>query len=195
MRKVILQQFVTIDGFAADQNGGVSFLDALKGKGRTDFDEDALRFMETIDTILLGAVTYRFFLDFWPTATTDTEPIADKLNATPKIVFSQTLDSAPWGKWEEAKVVRHSAVEEITRLKQQPGKDMVLWGSISLAQSLMKEGLIDECQLRVCPVVLGNGRPLFPHDINPVDMKLRETKTYDSGLVLLDYQPAGKDGE
>lgn len=192
MRKVILQEFVTIDGFAADQNGGMSFFDSFHGKPRQDLDEDTMRFMDTIDTILLGAVTYRLFLDFWPTATTAMDPIADQLNATPKIVFSQMLDRAPWGKWAAAKVVKQSAAEEITRLKAQPGKNMVLWGSISLAQSLMKAGLIDEYQLRVCPTVLGKGRPLFPNDLKPFNLTPCTTKIYDSGLVLLTYQPMGK---
>jgi dihydrofolate reductase len=195
MRKVILQEFVTIDGFAADQNGGMSFFDSFHGKPRQDLDEDTMRFMDTIDTILLGAVTYRLFLGFWPTATTDMDPIADKLNGTPKTVFSQTLDRAPWGKWAAAKVVKHDAAEEIVRLKEQPGKNMVLWGSISLAQALMKAGLIDEYQLRVCPTILGKGRPLFPNDINSLTLKPSTAKMYDSGLVLLDYQLAGKAGE
>lgn len=137
-------------------------------------------------------MTYRGFAEFWPTATTDTEIIADKLNATRKVVFSQSLERAPWGKWDEADVVSNSAVEEISKLKQQPGKDMVMLGSISLAQSLMKDRLIDEYQLRVCPVVLGKGRRLFPDDIATLDMKLLETKTYETGLVLLHYQSGTK---
>ncbi|MGH7719276.1 MAG: dihydrofolate reductase family protein [Gemmatimonadaceae bacterium] len=185
MRKVILQEWVTIDGFAAGPNGELDFFaSSVLNEGS---DRDLLRFIDTVDTILLGAVTYRLFVDFWPTATTDDEIIADKLNATPKIVFSQTLDRAPWGKWGEAKVVKTSAAEEINELKRRPGKDMVLWGSISLAQSLMKEGLIDECHLRVCPVALGKGRRLFPDDVSTIDMKLLETRAYESGLVLLRY--------
>ena len=188
MRKVILQEWVTIDGFAAGPNGETDFV--ASPEFNKSSDDDVLRFMDTIDTILLGAVTYRLFVDFWPATTTDTEIIADKLNATPKIVFSKTLDKAPWGKWDEAVVVKKSATEEIIKLKKQPGKSMVLWGSISLAQSLMKVGLIDEYQLRICPVAIGNGKQLFPDDIGTLNMKHLETKTYDSGMVLLRYQPA-----
>lgn len=190
MRKVILHEVVTIDGFAAGLNGEIDFFaPAVLNKAS---DEDILRFMDAIDTILLGAVTYRGFADFWPTATTDTEIIADKLNATPKVVFSQSLERAPWGKWQEADVIKNSAIEEISKLKQQPGKDMVILGSISLAQSLMKDSLIDEYQLRVYPIALGKGRRLFPDDIAALDMKLLETKTYETGLVLLRYQPVTK---
>lgn len=186
---MILQQFVTIDGFAAGPKGEIDFIMSLQGKPRKDLDQDSLDFIDSIDTILLGAVTYRMFAGFWPNATTETDPIADKLNATAKIVFSQTLENAPWGKWEDAKIVKTSAADEISRLKQQPGKDMVLWGSISLSHSLMKDGLIDEYQLRVMPVVLGNGMSIFSREMGPLDMRLLEAKTYDSGMALLRYQP------
>lgn len=193
MRRVILQEWVTIDGFAAGPAGDLGFFSSpVLNEGS---DEDLLRFIDTVDTILLGAVTYRLFADFWPTATTDDEIIADKLNATPKVVFSRTLERAPWGKWDAARLVKDGAAKEITHLKQQPGKDMVLWGSLSLAQSLMREGLIDECHLRVCPLALGNGRRLFPDDIGALTMKLLETKTYQSGLVLLRYGQPSSAGE
>src|SRR4029078_11049034 len=97
--------------------------------------------METIDTILLGANTYRLFIEFWPAATTDQEIIADKLNSIPKIVFSRTLKKAPWGKYPDAEI-SDDAIKTIKELKKKSGKDMVLWGSISVAQQLMKENLI-----------------------------------------------------
>ena len=187
MRKLILQEFVSLDGYAADANGTTAFFESLSAEGGRDIDEDLLQFIGTIDTILLGANTYRMFVDFWPTATTDKELVADALNGTPKIVFSKTIDDAPWGKWEKAKVVKTSAADEIKKLKEQPGKDMVLWGSISLVQSLIKDGLIDEIQLRLYPIALGAGTQLFPNDTN---LKLIDTKTYDAGVILLRYEPA-----
>jgi dihydrofolate reductase len=188
MRRVILQEWVTIDGYAAGPNGETDFV--TSPEFNKESDEDLLQFIDTIDTILLGALTYRLFVDFWPTATTDTEIVADKLNATPKVVFSQSLYRAPWGKRKEARVVKTPAGEEVARLKMQPGKNIVLWGSISLAQSLMSEGLIDEYHLRVCPVVLGKGRPLFADSIKTPGMKLLETKAYKAGLVSLRYKPS-----
>jgi len=187
MRKVILQEFTTIDGLAADNKDELGFIESLMGDKHNIVDKDLLTFLDTIDTILLGANTYKMFVEFWPTATTDEEIIADKLNATPKIVFSKTLDTAPWGKWEAAKIVNTDAADAIRRLKQEKGKDIVLWGSISLARSLMKEGVIDEYQLRVCPVALGKGRPLFPEGISTLNMQLLETKTYYNGVVFLRY--------
>lgn len=187
MRKLILQEFVTVDGYAADIDGKTTFFESLSAEGGQDVDEDLLQFIGTIDTILMGANTYRMFVDYWPAATTDQETVADALNGTPKMVFSTTLDEAPWGKWEKAKVVKTNASEEIKTLKQQPGKDMVLWGSIALAQSLLNDGLIDEIQLRVCPTALGNGIKLFSENVN---LKLIDTKIYDVGVIMLRYEPA-----
>lgn len=189
MRKVILQEFVTLDGLAAGPNGSVDFIpDATRGD--QSFGQRQLGFIDTVDAILLGRVTYRMFADYWPKVTTgEDKPFADRLNATPKIVFSKTLARAPWGEWDDAQVVSQGAAEEVMKLKQQPGKDMVMWGSITLAQSLMREGLIDEYQLVVCPVVLGNGRPLFRDKVDALDMSFLEARTFDMGSVLLKYQP------
>jgi dihydrofolate reductase len=105
----------------------------------------------------------------------------------PKIVFSRTLDRAPWGTWDEARVDKNSAAAEVAKLKQQSGKDMVIWGSISLAQSLMNDGLIDEYRLVMCPVVPGSGRPLFSDKVTSINMKLLNAKAMDLGAVQLKY--------
>ena len=186
MRKLILQEWLTIDGFATDRNGMIDFV--TSPELNKDSDEDLLQFMETIDTILLGAVTYKLFVDFWPAATTETEIIADKLNSTEKIVFSNSLTRAPWGKWPDAIIVKTDAPKEIYKLKSQAGKNMVLWGSISLAQSLIKENLVDEYHLRISPVALGMGRSLFPATMDPLNLELVEVKSYSSGLILLHYE-------
>lgn len=185
MRKLILQEFVSVDGYAADSNGKTTFFESLNGNGGSEVDDDLLHFITTIDTILLGANTYRMFVEYWPTATIDQERVADALNQTPKVVFSSTLEEALWGKWEPARLVKTSASEEVKKLKQQPGKDLVIWGSVSLAQSLLADGLIDEIQLRVCPTALGRGLPLFA---GVLPLQLMETKVYPSvGLVLARY--------
>jgi dihydrofolate reductase len=187
MRKVILQEFVTLDGLAAGPNNSVDFV-PTSTRGDQSFGREQFKLMDTIDTILLGSVTYRMFADYWPKVTEgEDKPFADKLNGIPKIVFSKTLDSAPWGDWEEAKIVKNSAAEEIAKIKQQSGKDMVIWGSISLAQSLINEGLIDEYRLVMCPVVLGSGRPLFLNKVHSLDMRLVEARTFDLGTVQLKY--------
>lgn len=187
MRKIILQEWLTIDGFAADRNNELGFFEKKPGLNKYS-DDDILQFMETIDTILLGRKTYELFVNFWPKATTDQEVIADKLNSTPKIVFSSTLTQAPWGKWPDAGIIKTDPLEAIRKLKSQTGKHMVLWGSLTLAQSLIKENLIDEYHLRICPTALGEGRSLFPKDINELDLELFDVKKYNSGLMLLQYR-------
>jgi dihydrofolate reductase len=143
--------------------------------------------LETIDTILLGRVTYELFVGFWPTATTEKEVIANTLNEIKKIVFSNTLTKAPWGNWKEAEIIAGDAVAAIRKLKSLPGKDMVMWGSISLAQSLMRENLIDEYHIQLCPAVTGNGRSLFSDQLNFSKLKLLELRQYNTGTVFLNY--------
>jgi dihydrofolate reductase len=187
MRKVILQEFVTLDCLAADSKDGVDFVPAAT-QGDQSFGRHQMGFMDSIDTILLGRVTYQMFAGYWPEVTSgEDKQFADKLNAIPRIVFSKTLDRAPWGKWPDATIVRKRAAEEVAKLKQGSGKDMVIWGSISLAQSLMVEGLIDEYQLVVCPLVLGKGKPLFRDKLDSAGLKLLKTKSFDRGTVLLAY--------
>src|SRR5215213_9723483 len=122
MRKLILEEWVSLDGYVTDKNGQLDFFTNLTPEQNTYSDHDQLKFMETIDTILLGRKTYELFVDFWPSATIDKEVIADKLNETKKIVFSKTLTKAPWGQWAEAEVVSEGAVEAIKKLKSLPGK-------------------------------------------------------------------------
>jgi dihydrofolate reductase len=191
MRKLILEEWMSLDGYVADKNGKLDFFTQLAPEQNTYSDEDQLRFMQTIDTVLLGRKTYELFADFWPTATIDQEVIADKINETKKIVFSNTLAQAPWGKWPEVEIIRGEAMEAIKHLKSLPGKNMVVWGSISLAQSLMKEDLIDEYHLQLCPVLTGGGRSLFIEQVDQI-LTLLEVRQYNTGTVFLNYQPAGR---
>ncbi len=192
MRKLILEEWVSVDGFAADKEGKLDFFPSSEANQFSDRDQ--LRFLESVDTILLGRKTYELFVDFWPTATTDTEIIADRLNALPKVVFSNTLSEAPWGKWSAARVVPGDAVAEIQRLKAAAGKHMVLWGSLSLAQQLIAADLIDEYHLQICPTVIGGGRPLFPDLSSYARLKCVNVRTYDTGVVFLHYEPQRETG-
>jgi dihydrofolate reductase len=188
VRRVVVQEFVTLDGFAAGPDGDLDFIQQASTGDPTsgDFVDDQLEFISTVDAILLGAVTYRMFSAYWPEQTTETQGIADALNSTPKVVFSRTLDRAPWGKWGDARLVSGSASDEVRRLKGEGGKDMVVWGSLSLAESLMREDLVDEYRLWVCPVVLGRGRRLFVDGLDERWLTLSETATYD-GVVASRY--------
>lgn len=187
MRRLILEEWLSLDGFAEDQDGKLDFFPASE----TDkfSDRDQLKFLDSVDTILLGRRTYELFVEFWPTATTDKEIIADRLNTLLKLVFSNTLSQAAWGEWRPAQVIRGDAVTEIERLKAQDGKDMVLWGSLSLAQDLIAADLIDEYHLQICPTVVGGGRRLFPSVQGYAHLKRVGVRTYDTGVVALHYEP------
>jgi dihydrofolate reductase len=187
MRKLILEEWLTLDGFAADRDGELGFFPAVD----TDHfsDRDQLAFLDGVDTIVLGRRTYELFVEFWPTATSDKEIIADRLNALPKLVFSNTLAAAPWGRWPAAKIVRGDAVAAVRELKRGDGKHLVLWGSLSLAQTLMAADLIDEYHFQLCPTILGGGRRLFPDLALPANLERKSVRTYDTGVVFLHYEP------
>lgn len=185
MRKLILEEWLSLDGYAVDKSGTLDFFPSTEDNRVSDRDQ--LEFLEAVDTILLGRKTYELFVGFWPTATTDKEIIADRLNTLPKLVFSNTLREAPWGKWPSAQVIGGDAVAAVQRLKAQGGKQLVLWGSLSLAQSLMAADLIDEYHLQICPTAVGGGRSLFPSAATYTSLQHVGTKTYDTGVVLLKY--------
>ena len=189
MRKLIIEEWISLDGYATDKTGGLDFFTQLTPEQNTYSDADQLKFLDTVDTILLGRKTYELFVDFWPSATTDKEVIADKLNQIKKIVFSNTIRKAPWGQWPGAEIISGDAIKAIKTLKSLPGKNMVLWGSISLAQDLMKANLVDEYHIQLCPVLTGGGRSFFTQEINPQQLQLAEIRHYNTGTVFLNYQP------
>jgi dihydrofolate reductase len=187
MRKVIVQEFVSIDGRASGPNGSVDFVPGST-QGDQSFGDRQMAFIDSIDTMLLGRVTYEMFAGYWPNVTDgEDKPFADKLNNLQKVVFTRTLDRAPWGTFGDTRVVTSDAALEVETLKRADGKDMVIWGSLSLAQSLMDADLVDEYQLVVCPVVLGDGRALF-REKNAHDFELVDTRAFDRGTVLLSYR-------
>jgi dihydrofolate reductase len=188
MRKLILEEWMSLDGYIADKNDGLDFFTHLTPEQNTYSDNDQLKFLETVDTILLGRKTYELFVAFWPDATTDKEAIADKLNEIPKLVVSNTITRAPWGRWPDAGIINGDIIDAIKKLKAQPGKNIVLWGSISLAQALMRENLIDEYHIQLCPVRLGGGKKLFPEGLDYAGLELAEVRKYDTGTVFLNYR-------
>lgn len=188
MRKLIVEEWISLDGYAADRNGTTDFFPSTEENRYSD--EDQLKFLEGIDTILLDRKTYELFVDFWPTDQSKQEIIADKLNSIPKVVFSNTLKKAPWGSWPDATVVPGDTIEAIRKLKQEKGKDIVLWGSISLTQALMKADLIDEYHLQLIPVRVGEGRLLFPKEEKSKELTLIDNKVYEAtGVMYLKYVP------
>ena len=187
MRRLILEEWMSLDGYVADKHGGLGFFTQLTPEQKTFSDNDQLKLLETVDTILLARRTYELFVEFWPNATIDQQIIANKLNEINKLIVSNSIVKAPWGKWEEGTVIGGDIIGVIKKLKCQQGKSIVLWGSISLAQTLMRENLIDEYRIHLCPVILGSGRKLFPSESHYADLIISEVKRYDTE-VFFNYQ-------
>jgi dihydrofolate reductase len=188
MRKVILSNLVTLDGFFAGPNGELDWHIVDE-----EFNGYAKDLLSNVDALLFGRVTYQLMTDYWPAAATNPSTsksdleIADKMNNLPKIVFSKTLQK---GEWKNTRLVKENIAEEISKMKQQPGKDMVIFGSGSIVSTFMQHGLIDEYRIIVNPIVLGNGNPLFKGINGKQNLKLLNTKVFDSGIVILFYEPA-----
>jgi dihydrofolate reductase len=129
---------------------------------------------------------------YWPTATAiKNDPIvAEGMNKADKIVFSRTLKKV---EWNNTRLVKENIVEEIKNLKQMPGKDMTLLGSGSVLTQFAGQGLIDEYQIMVDPVIIGDGTSIFKGITHRLDLKLTMTRTFNSGVVLLCYQPVEKE--
>lgn len=182
MRRIVAVEFMSLDGFfegpKADDFGWFAGVNAeVAGDPRV-----------SIDTILLGRRTYEHMIAYWPTATGH-DPITETMNTLPKIVFSRTLSKVEWGKWNNAKLVKEIVAEEINRMKQQPGKDMIILGSGEIVSTLHKLGLIDEYRIFLQPVLLGGGKPLFRNLKDRQKLELVETKTFKGGTVGLTYRP------
>lgn len=187
MRKLILQQWISLDGFVADKQGELNFFQDLNEEGKKYSDEAQLKFIkERLDTMVLGRKTYELFAEFWPTEYSKVEIISDALNELNKVVISKSLKEAPWGKWSPAEVMK-DPVEAIKKLKSKSGKDIVVWGSISVCEPLMKQDLFDEYHFQVCPIILGEGRPMFP-DQKPKKLKLKSERKYDTGVVFVEFE-------
>ena len=184
MRKIIVSEMVTVDGFFAGSNGELDWFIQSE-----ELDAYAMDLLESSDTILYGRKTYEMMAGFWPSAPGN---FAARTNKLPKLVFSKTLQETPWGEWNNAKPIPGDLAKEVRRLKQQPGQAIVLYGSGSLVSQLTHMSLINEYRLMVCPVVLGTGRSLF-QGASKALLTLVETKKFGSDIVLLRYQPDRKE--
>ncbi len=181
MGRVVAQQIVTLDGYAADANGDVGFFG--DGSAWEQLDQKTEEWLGGVERILLGANTYRLFVEYWPTAG---ELLAERINTIPKTVFSSTLEEAPWGEWRPAEIERRDPVQAVRALKADAQGDIVLWGSLTLFRTLLAAGLVDEVELRVMPIVLGSGTPLFTE---PARLELRGAESYEGGIVVTSYAP------
>ncbi len=180
MRRLFVSNLSTLDGFFEGPNQEFNFF-----VPDHDFFEYAKEMLRSVDTILFGRTTYLHMASHWPSA--PKEEIADQMNSLAKIVFSSTLDQA---EWNNTRLVKTDAADEVRKLKQQPGKDIVILGSAALASSLLQAGLIDEYRVILIPLLLGNGNPLFQGIKHKLNLKLTHTKQLASGVVVLYYETA-----
>jgi dihydrofolate reductase len=189
MRKLIATEYVTLDG-VMEAPGGETSLGALSGWSFTFWNDEAAKYKSdelfASDTFLLGRVTYQIFADAWPSRTGE---FADRMNSTLKLVVSRTLDKVAWN---NSRLLKGKIIEEVTKLKQQPGQGILIYGSADLVHLLMQHDLIDEYRIMVFPVVLGVGKRLFEEGKDKKVLKLVETRTFSTGMVLLTYQPERK---
>jgi dihydrofolate reductase len=183
VRKLISFVVVTLDGYTEGPNQEFDWPNV-----DDEFNEFGISQLNDIDTLVFGRVTYEGMASYWPTpaALEDDPAVADRMNSIPKIVFSTTLDNADW---QNTRLVKGSVADTISELKQQPGKDLAIFGSSDLTVSLLEQGLVDELRVMVNPILLGAGRPLFTGLRDRVPLTLQRTTTFRSGNVLFHYRP------
>jgi len=182
-RKLVIFNMVTLDGFFEGPNQDISWHNVDQ-----EFNEFAIAQLQTIGGILFGRVTYQGMASYWPTdaALSDDPVVAGLMNSLPKIVFSNTLDKAGWN---NTTLIKGDIAHEVSKLKLQPGKDLFVFGSGNLTANLARLGLIDEYRLIINPVALGKGTPMFQGIAEKLKLKLLKTRVFDSGNVLLYYEP------
>ncbi len=183
MRKIVAGLFVSLDGVyeAPDQWHFPYFNDEMGAAVDSQ--------MAASDAMLLGRVTYQEFASYWPHQNSDEVDIAEYMNATPKFVVSTTLDSVDW---QNSTLIKGDVAAELTKLKQQPGKNIAITGSGTLVESLLRDKLLDELVLLVHPIVVSKGKRLFANEGDRQALELVEAKTFSTGVLYLTYQPAGQ---
>ena len=193
MARLVVSQFVTVDGVMEDPGGAEGF---DRGGWAFQFDRgaegDKFKLDEVMasDALLLGRVTYEGFAAAWPSRT---GAFADKFNGMPKFVVSTTLEGA---QWNNSTVIKGDVAEEVATLKQRPGGDILVNGSATLVRTLAEHGLVDEYRLMVFPVALGRGKRLFEDVSDSTALRLVDTKQVGSdGVLILIYQPAPNETE
>jgi dihydrofolate reductase len=182
MRKVVVSEFVSLDGVIEKPGWSLQ----LTGEEQQKYKLDEL---SASDALLLGRATYEELAAQWPHLSEQYGGYTDMMNSYAKYVVSTTLqEPLEWN----ASLIKGEVAEEVLRLKQQPGKDILVYGSGDLVNTLMKHNLVDEYRLMVFPIVVGSGKRLFEGEIDTTVLELVDTQTFSSGVVVLTYQPAGR---
>ena len=185
MRKLVVSEWVTLDG--------VFDADTMK-QWFTPYDSDERkahikRMILAADAFLFGRITYEMLAGYWPHVKPDDPEIeiADRLNTAPKYVASSTLKK---GDWQNSTILGASVAEEVAALKQQSGRDIMVFGSATLVESLVAADLVDEYRLLVHPIVMGSGKRYFRAGMAMTELKLMTTTPLSCGVMALSYQPA-----
>jgi dihydrofolate reductase len=192
MRKVVVSEFLSVDGVmeAHDRWSGLSWHDDME---KYKYDE-----LLASDALLLGRVTYEIFAAAWPSLSEGDAPaagspeagdrlIADRMNGLPKYVVYTTLKNADW---QNSTIISADVLAEVAKLKEGTGGDILIYGSADLINSLIPHGLIDEYRLMIQPVVAGSGKRLFDDGLANIPLKLVDTTTFPTGVIVLTYHPA-----
>ena len=186
MRKLLVFNSVTIDGYFTDQNGDMSWAHKQDDPEWNAFTAENAK---SGGELLFGRITYDLMASFWPTpAAAQMFPeVAEGMNKAPKVVFSKKMDQASWN---NTRVIKGDLAEEIRKLKEETGDGLVLMGSGSIISQIALAGVIDEYQMVVNPLVLGAGRTMFDGLKKTLPMKRTKTRAFGNGNVVLCYQPA-----
>ena len=189
MGKLIVTEFVSLDGVFEDPGGAESYehggwtFEYDRGDEGNQFKLDELM---NAEVQLLGRVTYEGFAEAWPSRE---GPFADKLNSDPKVVVSTTLTDP---QWQNTTVVSENVAEEIAKLKDDTEGSILVAGSGTLVATLLEADLVDELRLMVFPVIVGSGKRLFGETTDKKRWRLSKTQTVGEGVVILIYEPASK---
>lgn len=178
MRKVVVTEFMSLDGVMEEPAWTVPYWNDEIAKFKDDEQH-------TSDALLLGRVTYQGFAAAWPESEDEG---ADYMNNIPKYVVSTTLDKL---EWNNSTLIKDNIVEELTKLKQQDGQDILVYGSATLVQTLIQHDLVDRYRLLVYPVFVGKGKHLF-NEGTTATLKLLESQSFSSSVVALVYEPDRK---
>src|SRR5450432_2992769 len=186
MRKLIVFNHVTLDGYFMDNKGDMSWAHRKEDAEWSKFAADNASAGAGCQMVF-GRITYEMMASYWPTpAAAKADPVlAEGMNSAEKIVFSKTLEM---GSWKNTKVVKGDLAAEVRKMKQEAGKDILIFGSGTIVSQLAQEGLIDEYKIIVNPLVLGKGRTMFEGVKDKLTLKLSSTRAFGNGNVLLTYQ-------
>ncbi|HKU10028.1 MAG TPA: dihydrofolate reductase family protein [Sinomonas sp.] len=185
MGRLIVQETISADGFAADPEGRTSFMEPFIGGSAEGFARRQSELIEGLSGMVMGARTYEGFSAFWPTDASAGELLAPALNSLRRYVFSHSHTEAPWGDLGSCEVVSGDTGEAIRRIKAESEGDIGCWGSLNLVRELLDLGEVDELRIVVAPSMIGQGRRFGSG--GPVQLSLREATTYDDALVEMVY--------